>query len=112
MTAFEERTDLLCFEARIILCDALCFTQDAVQFGISATPRVCRIVLSLCGQRLRAQAGFRGLASLVVGKQAPLGPLAQRDALVHLAGARYSGRDHQVPTHQRERGRMTDVHRR
>jgi hypothetical protein len=39
-----------------------------VQFRISAAPRVCRIVLSLRGKRILAQASLRGSASLIVGK--------------------------------------------
>ena len=56
------------------------------------------------------QASFRSLASLVMRKLAPDVPLAQRSALVHLTGAWYCGRNHQVPTHQRERGSMADSH--
>jgi len=56
------------------------------------------------------EASFRSLAPLAMWKLASDVPLAQRSALVHLMGAWYCGRNHQVPTHQRERGSMADSH--
>jgi len=105
------RNDLVRFEARIVVGDALRVTQDAAQFGISfAAVRVGRVVLSLRGESLIVQAGLRGLASLVMGKLTPDFPLAQWNVLVHFTSAWDCGRDHQVPTHQRECGSVSDSH--
>ena len=101
---------LLVLEARIVLRDALCFAQNAVRVGISlAAPRE-HIALTLGGQGQFAQASFRGLASFVMGKDAPDCPLAQWSALVHLIGAWYCGRNHQAPSHKGERGGVADLH--
>ena len=79
-TGSGKRNGSVRFEPRIVLVDALGVTQDAAQFGISyAALGVGRVVLSFSGQRLIVQAGFRGLASLVMGKLAPDFPLRCRD---------------------------------
>ena len=75
-----------------------------------AAPRICRIVLSLRRERLIVQARFRRLASLVMRKAASDRPLAQRDTLIHLTGARYSKRDHQEPAHHYECDSMANCH--
>ena len=106
-----ERTDLLRFQPRIVILDALGVAQNAAQFGIPlGAMRTGRVGLSLSRERLIMQARFRRLASFVMRKLAPDIPLAQWNASIYLAGARHSGRDHQVPTDQRERGCMADSH--
>jgi hypothetical protein len=107
--SFMNANGLFC-EARVRALDALGVAKHAARVGIAFTLPSGGIPLSLGGQSLVVKLGFGGLASLVMRKGAPVGPLAQRSALVHLTGTRYQGRHHQVPAYQRERGSMAELH--